>query len=74
MNKVKIKIGDKVRYFGSEERNQFPQYYPPTGTVGTIVEVDENGTSLVDWGKVGMVLPPYSWWCENKLVELISEG
>lgn len=72
MNDVKFNIGDKVRYLGSKEDKEFPQYYPPIGTIGTIVEVDDDGTLLVDWGNVGTVEQPYTWWVNHKRIELVE--
>ena len=74
MNEVNFKIGDKVRYLGHEEHKQYPEYYPPVGTVGTIVEVDDDSTALVNWGKVGSICAPYSWWVRHKEIELVNEG
>ena len=49
MSEHNYKVGDKVRYLDARRHLAEPEYYPAPGTVGTIVEIGDNATCLVQW-------------------------
>ena len=65
-----IAIGDRVRYISIDsEDDKATGFYPPVGTCGIVVDVDEGGL-MVKWGngtKDG------EWWCCFDDVEVVPE-
>lgn len=65
-----IAIGDRVRYISIDsEDDKATGFYPPVGTCGIIVNMDEDGP-MVKWDngtKDG------EWWCCFDDVEVVSE-
>ena len=50
MNK-NFKIGQKVRFTDADAHEREPDFYPPVGHVGIVMEIDDkNDMALVDWG------------------------
>lgn len=41
----------KVRMINANMHRMYPEYYPSVGTVGTVINVDDDGTLLVEWPK-----------------------
>ena len=68
-----MQIGDRVRYTHvNSELEASLGYYPPTGTLGTIVKVDEDGI-MVKWdsGTKGNG----EWYCDfEDVVEVDDES
>lgn len=79
-----FKVGDKVVFMNAEKHESLCGFYPEVGTVGTVVQVEENATDeyslLVDWGdakgiNVWRVNNTKSWWCNKADVKLyICDG
>lgn len=44
-----IRHGDKVRFTGETLHCLGPEYYPPVGTEGVVIDVTRSGTALVQW-------------------------
>lgn len=62
-----MKIGDRVRYIRYDtEETKASGYFPPIGTHGTVMEIDEDGPCVKwDSGTIG----DGEWWCDFKDVE-----
>lgn len=45
----KFKVGDKVRFTDAECHRSDPRFYPPVGTIGTIVNDEMSSTPFVKW-------------------------
>lgn len=66
----KIPIGTRVRYINSNEEYIPDYYYPPVGTLGTVVNCDEDGPEVKwDSGTKGDGV----WWCDFDDVEIATE-
>ena len=59
----------KVR-FNTDDHDIFPAWYPPKGTVGTVVEMNDNGI-WVDWPK-GSTDEPGPWFCRLEDVDIVG--
>ena len=55
-------IGDRVRFLDREKHEKEPRYYPPTGTVGTVYQIDEDGDLWVRWPE-GVLADGTDWSC-----------
>lgn len=74
-----IKIGDKVKFICEEAHTEMPTWYPPVGTVGNVIEVDDEDPNdigiHVAWPEDCGVAPSgknvYEWWCNLKNVEIV---
>lgn len=69
-----IEIGDKVRYI-TEDTAEVKEtgYYPPKGTVGTVIGIDLIFTTapyLIKWPK-GTTRSDGCWYVERKDIELV---
>ena len=67
-----MKIGIRVRYIHIDnEEDKNTGFYPPIGTLGTVVDIDETGIRVKwDSGTKGDCI----WWCDYEDVEeTISE-
>lgn len=58
------KEGDKVVYINEAKHQVSHEFYPPVGTIGTVIKRSLDGTYLVQWPK-GTTLAPYEWWCNH---------
>lgn len=45
----KFKVGDKVRFTDAERHCSDPCYYPPVGTIGTIVDDEKSSAPFIKW-------------------------
>ena len=67
-----MKVNTRVRYIhiDSEEEKKFG-YYPPIGTLGTVIWVDDDGDIVVKWdsGTKG----DGKWYCGIADVEEVEE-
>lgn len=66
----KIPIGTRVRYINSNEEYIPNYYYPPVGTLGTVVNCDEDGPE-VKWDSG--TREDGIWWCDFDDVEILAE-
>lgn len=66
-----MKIGVGVRYIAiNSEEDKETGYYPPVGTCGTVVDIDDVGIRVKwDSGTKGEGI----WWCGFKDVEAVNE-
>lgn len=55
----KFKVGDKVRFTDAECHRSDPCYYPPVGTIGTIVSDEMSSTPFIKWDEW---TPPGGAW------------
>lgn len=68
----KFNVGDKVRYIG-EDHNDMPQFYPPVGTIGTVInQSNECDDVYVQWEK-GSTSREDCWYCDRHDVELVKD-
>jgi hypothetical protein len=64
---MELKIGDRVRYIHiDDEEKKATGYFPPIGTHGTVMDMDEYGP-LVKWDRD--TRGNGKWWCALKDVE-----
>lgn len=65
--KKELKIGKRVRYIHEDtERSKATGFFPPIGTHGTVIDMDENGLEVKwDSGTMG----DGEWWCDFEDVE-----
>lgn len=73
----KIEIGDKVKAISETEHKKFPKFYPPVGTIGTVVNVFKNAENrLIDvdvqW-PAGTTARGGIWMCPAEHVELVDD-
>lgn len=67
-----MKAGDKVKFTEANLRMFTPEFFPPVGTIGTVIRTDTDGDIYVQW-------PDHStscddcWWCDREIVELVEE-
>lgn len=67
----KFKAGDKVRFIGEGLHKSYPQYYPMTGTIGTVKACDAVGV-MVQW-PIGSTSADDMWRCEAESLEPVEE-
>lgn len=66
--KNKITIDTRVRYINATADHGY--FYPPVGTLGTVVNYDEDGLKVRwDSGTEGDGI----WWCDFNDVEVVTE-
>lgn len=74
-----FKVGDRVRYRNARKHRIEPEYYPAPGTVGTVVDLDEDNEynevedMFVQWPKGSTSLND-AWWCNRKDIEPVEDG
>ena len=68
-----MKAGDKVIFMDVNLRGLAPDFYPPVGTIGTVIDVDDDGCLYVQWPRGGMS-DKDCWWVTPKNVELEEEA
>ena len=68
-----IKVGDRVRYiFEDSKEDKETGFYPPKGTVGTVLWVGyESGQCYIQWPE-GTTEGSGRWHTEIKSVELVD--
>ena len=68
-----IKVGDKVKFIDRKAHEEVPEYYPPVGTIGTVVRDECNQEDWkVQWPK-GTTSGHDRWYCAEESIEL-SDG
>ena len=47
-----LQVGDKVVYTNKKDHKEYPNWYPPVGTIGVVVKTyDRSGNLRVQWPK-----------------------
>ena len=64
------KVGMEVKFIDENEHKSCPEYFPPVGTVGTILKV-ESDDIFVRWPK-GKTNEPNEWYCDVQSVEKVQ--
>ncbi len=70
-----FKVGQKVRFTDANRHEAMPWCYPPVGWTGVIIEVNEDGVALVDWGAnsgVEKCSDGYVWWAGFNRLEAVD--
>lgn len=66
-----IEVGDKVRYIiDAATTKGFPEFYPPKGTVGTVIGIEDNPFYLIRWPE-GTTQGDGCWYAKKEDIELI---
>ncbi len=70
-----MKTGDKVRFINNERHITEPEYYPKGGSVGTVLDIDEDDKDnlYVEWPE-GSTSSDDCWWCGEEDVEPVDES
>ena len=67
----KIRVGDKVRYIiDAATTKEFPEFYPPKGTIGTVIRIEDNLFYLIRWPE-GTTQDDGCWYAKEKDIELV---
>lgn len=67
----KIRVGDKVRYIiDADTTKEFPEFYPPKGTIGTVIEIEDDPFYLIRWPE-GTTEDDGCWYAKEEDVELV---
>lgn len=62
---MSFKAGDKVVFKNGRLHNQLPNYYPPAGTIGTVLYVCKYSPLPIQW-PIGSTSMRDVWWCDLK--------
>lgn len=67
-----IKVGDRVRYIAEDsEEDKESGFYPPKGTIGTVLWVDNDSDQChIQW-PMGTTKGSGCWYIEKESVELV---
>lgn len=72
-----FKIGQKVRFVDADSHERSPEFYPPVGSIGIVMEVDPEDMTLVEWGADSGVWKRgdggCNWWCMNRMLEAVDD-
>ncbi len=73
-----FKIGQKVRFVDAEARERTPEFCPYVGSVGVVLDVDDvEDMALVEWCADSGVWQRgdggCSWWCMNRMLEVVVD-
>ena len=71
MSDKKFKVGDKVKYVGSEHEIN-PQWFPIIGTIGTVMQDVDEFDCYIQWQK-GSTSKEDRWYCNKNDVELVED-
>lgn len=73
MSERNYKVGDKVRFIDANRHRNVPTFYPPVGTVGTIVSIDrcDDIPYLVRWSE-GTTSKDDTWWLGEEGLEPVE--
>lgn len=77
-NNAIFKVGDKVRAISNAVHRGSPEFYPPVGTIGTVISVntweqDDSIVSLdIKWPS-GTTSRDDVWLCSSNYVELVGD-
>lgn len=66
-----IEVGDKVRYIiDAATTKKFPEFYPPKGTIGTVIGIEDSPSYLIRWPK-GTTKGDGCWYAKKEDIELV---
>lgn len=66
-----IEIGNKVRYIiDANTTKGFPEFYPPKGTIGTVIGIEDSPFYLIRWPK-GTTQGDGRWYAKKEDIELV---
>lgn len=66
-----IKVGDKVRYIiDAATTKEFPEFYPPKGTIGTVIGIEDSHFCLIRWPE-GTTQGDGCWYTKKEDIELV---
>lgn len=67
-----IKVGDKVRYiFEDSKEDKETGFYPPKGTVGTVIGIEDSYFYLIRWPE-GTTKDDGCWYAKEEDIELVE--
>lgn len=67
-----IKVGDKVRYIiDAATTKEFPEFYPPKGTIGTVIGIEDSHFYLIRWPE-GTTEDDGCWYAKEEDIELVD--
>lgn len=66
----KFNVGDKVKYVGKKHKDS-PEFYPPVGTIGTVVQDVDGIDYYIQWPK-GSTSGKDCWYCNKNNIELVE--
>lgn len=70
-NDREIKVGDRVRYItDATTTKRFPVFYPPKGTIGTVIGIEDSPLYLIRWPE-GTTLGDGRWYAKEEDIELV---
>lgn len=70
-NNREIEIGDKVRYIiDADTTKEFPEFYPPKGTIGTVIGIKDAPLYLIRWPE-GTTEDDGCWYAKEDDIEFI---
>lgn len=65
-----IVVGSRVKYiWQDDEYNKQIGWFPPAGTLGTVMDIDDWGDVCVRWDSGTR---PGSWWCNPNHVKEVN--
>lgn len=67
----KFNVGNKVKYIGKKHKDS-PEFYPPVGTIGTVVQDVDGVDYYIQWPK-GSTSRKDCWYCDENDIELVIE-
>lgn len=66
-----IEVEDKVRYIiDAATTKKFPEFYPPKGTIGTVIGIEDSPFYLIRWPK-GATKGDGCWYAKKEDIELV---
>lgn len=68
-------VGQKVWFTDAGIHKAMPWCYPPYGWIGVIINVNDDGTALVDWGEdsgVDKCGAGYAWFSDFTRLEAVD--
>ena len=70
----KFNVGDKVRFLSKGFYTFFPEFYPPVGTIGEIVQDEGDGAPWVRWpeGSLARNDDDWTWSAYDETLELVE--
>lgn len=66
-----MKAGDKVRFTDAKAHDRAPSWFPPAGTIGTVIGTCDDGDVYVQWPERGASDYVRRWSAPAKL-ELVE--
>lgn len=67
-----IKVGDRVRYIADAvTTKEYPEFYPPKGTIGTVIGIEDNPLYLIRWPEE-TTQGDGCWYAKEEDIELVE--